>query len=78
MLSTKNYFYYLLQPLILKKYNITEDRKSNIGLSLNIIILTNWNMVNYEKHALRVSIVIAAVAKNKLACFWLVARVNKN
>ena len=36
-------------------------------------------MQNYEKHALRVSQVIAAVAK--VSCkhgLWLVARVNKN
>ena len=33
---------------------------------------------NYEKHALRVSQVIAAVAKYKLACIRLVARVNQN
>ena len=32
--------------------------------------------VDYEKHALRVSIVSVAVAKYKLACTWLITRVN--
>ena len=34
-------------------------------------------VMNYEKHALRVSQVTAAVAKYKPTCIWLVARVNK-